>query len=48
MIEVVEQKDNLLSIKKVKENNILQLLSVTPKTINQQKIFDAYDTEKHF
>lgn len=47
MIEIVEQKDNLLSIKKVKENNILQLLSVTPKTINQQKIFDAYDTEKH-
>ena len=36
-----------MSLKKPKESNILTLTQIKPKTINQQKIFDAYDDDKH-
>jgi len=37
----------LTSQKKAKETNVLELLQIKPKTINQQKIFNSFDSDQH-
>jgi phosphate starvation-inducible PhoH-like protein/PhoH-like ATPase len=54
MIEVVEEKENLLSVKKSKEISIktktprqLILKKIKPLTINQNKTFQSYNKDKN-